>query len=200
VSTWYRNSSDDVFLMIDDDVVFLPEDAERVVRLAREKRTIVCAAYPVKDGGHLACRRFPGQEIVFGPGQEPVRIVYPATGFMACHRDVIDAMVAARTPDGRPHFPLCGEGTATPMWPFFDTFPLTGPDGRSEYLSEDYAFGEIARQLGFDIWLDPATVLYHMGYYPYTIQNMRNVTNRCASCGCELDANLLGVHKEGCTA
>lgn len=172
VSDWYRRTDDDVFLMIDDDVVFLPEHAERVVELARRTRSVACAAYPVKDGSHLACRRFPGQEIVFGPGSESVEVIYAATGFMAVHRDVITAMIEARTPEGGPHFPLCGVGGLTPMWPFFDTFVLSSPDGQNEYLSEDYAFSEVARRLGFKVWLDPSVILYHMGYYPYTIENM----------------------------
>lgn len=171
-SNWYRQTDEDVFLMIDDDVVFEVQGAEKVVRLAREKRSIACAAYPVKDGTHLACRRFPGQEIVFGPESAPVEIVYPATGFMAVHRDVIDAMIGARTPEGRPHFPECGRGGLSPMWPFFDTFAITGEDGQSEYLSEDYAFGEVARQLGFRIWLEPSVTLFHMGYYPYNVHTM----------------------------
>ena len=172
VSNWYRQTEEDVFLMIDDDVVFEPRGAEKVVELARQTRAIACAAYPVKDGTHLACRRFPGQEIVFGPDSAPVEIIYPATGFMAVHRDVIDAMVAAQTPEGRPHFPLCDAHGLSPMWPFFDTFVLTGPDGGSEYLSEDYAFGEVARQLGFKVWLDPSVTLFHMGYHPYHVHEM----------------------------
>lgn len=178
VSSWYRNRpDDDVFLMIDDDVVFLPEHAEHVVKLARELRTIVCGAYPVKDGTHFACRRFPGQEIEFGENTPPVEIVYPATGFMAVHRDVITAMVNAQTPEGGPHFPLCGDGEGA-MWPFFDTFWLTGPDGKSEYLSEDYAFGEVARRLGFKTWLDTTVNLYHMGFYPYCLENMQGTVKR----------------------
>jgi FkbM family methyltransferase len=173
VSSWYRRQPDeDVFLMIDDDVVFLPEHAESVVKLAREKKTVVCGAYPVKDGKHLACRRFPGQQIAFGPNTEPVEVVYPATGFMAVHRDVITAMIEARTPEGTTHFPLCGDGD-TAFWPFFDTFWITGEDGKSDYLSEDYAFGEVARRLGFNTWLDTTVVLYHMGYYPYSLENMQ---------------------------
>ena len=173
VSSWYRKQPDqDVFLMIDDDVVFLPEHAESVVRLAREKRSVACGAYPVKDGRHLACRRYPGQEIQFGPDTEPVEIIYPATGFMAVHRDVITAMIEAKTPEGTLHFPLCGDGD-TAFWPFFDTFWVTGEDGKSDYLSEDYAFGEVARRLGFNTWLDTTVVLYHMGYYPYTLENMQ---------------------------
>lgn len=176
VSQWYRQTTDDVFLMIDDDVVFESTGAESVVRLAREKRTIVCAAYPVKDGTHLACRRYPGQEITFAPDSPPVEIEYAATGFMAVHRDVITAMIAARTPEGTAHFPLCGKGDGA-FWPFFDTFAITGSDGNSDYLSEDYAFCEVAKRLGFPSWLDTTVNLFHMGFYPYCVQNMKNVVN-----------------------
>lgn len=168
VTNWYLNTDEDVFLMIDDDVVFDLEHAEKVVRLAKEKRSIAVGAYPVKDGGHLACRRFPGQEIVFGPHSEPVEIVYPATGFMAVHRDVIAAMV------GSGQFPLCGTGPGS-MYPFFDTFAVVGEDGVGDYLSEDYAFGEQARRLGFKVWLDPSVILYHIGQFPYNVHDMKNV-------------------------
>lgn len=175
VSNWYRHTEEDVFLMIDDDVVFEQRAAECVVELAREKKSIAIAAYPVKDGGHLACRRFPGQEITFGPDSPPVEVIYPATGFMAVHRDVITAMVNAKTPEGTPHFPLCDANGLAPMWAFFDCFSLTYENGQSEYLSEDYAFGEVARQLGFKVWLDPSITLFHMGTFPYNVHNMKNV-------------------------
>jgi len=174
VSNWYRFCPDeDVFLMIDDDVVFDIEHAERVVELAREKRTIAVGAYVVKDGGHLACRRLPGQDIVFGPKSEPVEIKYPATGFMAVHRDVIEAMVQAIEPDGEPLFPLTGVDPGA-MYPFFDTFTVKNEDGSYEYLSEDYAFGEQARRLGFKVWLDPSVILFHMGTFPYNVHDMKN--------------------------
>ena len=177
VSSWYRETDEDVFLMIDDDVVFEETGAAKVVELARETHGIACAAYPVKDGGHLACRRLPGQDILFGEGSPPIEIMYPATGFMAVHRDVIDAMVAAHDAAGEPVFPLCGAAGQVQMWPFFDCFAKKQDDGSYEYLSEDYAFGEQARRLGFRVWLDPSVILYHMGTYPYTIENMRDVKN-----------------------
>lgn len=179
VTKWYRTTDDDVFLMIDDDIVFTTEDAERVVKLARDKRSIAVGAYPVKDGSHTACRLPMNQRIFFGrdvtprDDLEPIEIVYPATGFMAVHRDVIEAMI--------PDLPLCGEerGVNEALYPFFDTFWVTGEDGRSDYLSEDYAFGERARRLGFRTWLDPSIVLYHLGTYPYNVHNMTgpNVTH-----------------------
>lgn len=165
VSHWYRTSTDDVFLMIDDDVVFDASHAEKVVALAREKRCIAVGAYPVKDGGHLACRGVPGQELVFGDDSPAVKILWPATGFMAVHRDVIDAMVAAGD------IPLCNRKSDQPWWPLFDTFWIEGDDD-CEYLSEDYAFGERARRLGFETWLDQSVILYHLGQYPYNVFNM----------------------------
>lgn len=175
VSSWYRHTDEDVFLMIDDDVVFKPTDAEKVVELARQTRSVVCAAYPVKDGGHLACRRQPGQEIAFGPKAEPVEIIYPATGFMAVHRDVIKAMVEAQEADGSHRFPLCDALGLSPMWAFFQPFVMAHDDGSFEYLSEDYAFGEQARRLGFKVWLDPSVILMHLGMHPYHVHEMKGV-------------------------
>jgi FkbM family methyltransferase len=165
VSSWYRRGTDDVFLMIDDDVVFSPEQAASVVALAREKRSIVVGAYPVKDGQHLACRGYKGQQLNFGEGQPAVEIDLPATGFMAVHRDVITAMLK--------EVPLCSNSNENDgFWPLFDTFWETGSDGRSEYLSEDYAFGRRAQQLGFKTWLDQTVILYHLGQYAYNVNNM----------------------------
>lgn len=165
VSSWYRRGTDDVFLMVDDDVVFSPEQAESVVALAREKRSIAVGAYPVKDGQHLACRGYKGQRLTFGPNQPGVEIDLPATGFMAVHRDVITAMLK--------EVPLCSNTNDNDgFWPFFDTFWETGADGRSEYLSEDYSFGRLAQRLGFKTWLDQSVILYHLGQYAYNVHNM----------------------------
>lgn len=207
VSRWYKTTDEDVFLMVDDDVVFAPEHAQRVVDLAREKRAIAVAAYPVKDGTHLACRGFPGQVLTFGPDAPAVEIAMPATGFMAVHRDVITAMIEAKqvsNPDNapfvellddltrrgladspaaqgalqalnKPLVPLCYGNDLETMhwWPFFYAFWIEGQRGDVEPLSEDYAFGERARWLGFKTWLDQSIELYHLGQYPYTIQNMK---------------------------
>lgn len=159
VSTWYLRDQEDVFLMIDDDIVFRAEDAARVVELAREKRSIACAAYPVGDGGHLASRAWPGERLDFGPDQPPREIRWPATGFMAVHRDVIAALVETMEP--------CYPGQPGQFWPLFQPF-AKGPD----YLSEDYAFGERARELGFSTWLDPRVILIHLKIKGLSVLNM----------------------------
>lgn len=170
VSHWFRNETTDVFLMIDDDIVFRPEDAVRVVQLAREKRAIACGAYPVGDGGHMASRGWPGQELHWGKQHEPVEIRWPATGFMAVHRDVIAAMVA--------DMDLCYPTQPDAFWPIFQPFALG-----ENYLSEDYAFGERARERGFATWMDPKTILHHLKVQALSVLNMKGATVK------RLDAN-----------
>lgn len=160
VSAWYLNETSDVFLMIDDDIVFKPEDAIRVANLAREKRSIACAAYPVQDGGHLACRAFPGERIDFNATAEPRLIRWAATGFMAVHRDVIKALIESL---GEPCYP----DQPDRFWPMFTPFKL-GPD----YLSEDYAFSQRAADLGFEVWLDPKSILIHLKIKGLSVMNM----------------------------
>ena len=162
VAQWYKNETTDVFLMIDDDIVFTPEEAARVVQLAREKRSIACGAYPVGDGGHMASRGWPGQELHWGPTFEPVEIRWPATGFMACHRDVITALIGTMDE--------CYKGQPDSFWPMFTPFAFG-----DNYLSEDYAFGERARVLGFATWLDPKTILHHLKIQALSVLNMRGV-------------------------
>lgn len=161
VAHWYREETTDVFLMVDDDIVFKAEDAARVVQLARDKRSIACGAYPVGDGGHMASRGWPGQELHWGKFP-PVEIRWPATGFMAVHRDVIDALV--KTMDE------CYSGEPDAFWPMFQPFAYQGM-----YLSEDYSFGERARQLGFATWMDPKTILHHLKIHALSVHNMKGV-------------------------
>lgn len=175
MSKWYRDHLSDVCLMVDDDIVFRPEDAERVVELARATRSIACGAYSVRDGGHLACRALtPGQELQFGPDLEPIEIKWAATGFLAVHRDVFAAIAST--------MPYALDGTGQ-WWPVFDTAFMRGEElledptaaagEEVQPLSEDYAFSERARQLGYRVWMDPSTVLLHLSQTAYSVYNMK---------------------------
>lgn len=171
VTRWYHETNDDVFLMVDDDIVFSAADAERITHLCRHGHEIICGAYPVHDGGHMACRFFPGTtRVTFGPPtadqpQAPIEIQYAATGFMAVHRRVIDALVAK--------LPLCHPNQPWGFYPFFLSMLKPPADGGVwEYLSEDWAFNDMAREAGFRVWLDPQTVLTHIGPAGISPRNM----------------------------
>lgn len=162
-SRWLRETADDVCVMIDDDIVFRSEDVARLVAYCRDGHDVICGAYPVRDGGHLALRQQPG-ELWFGEGQPPIEVAYMATGFVAIHRRVFEAMV--------PTLPLCHPGGDYAHWPFFSFREAQNEQGDWEHLSEDFDFSQKARDLGFSIWLDQATILGHIGSVEFNVRNM----------------------------
>lgn len=165
VTKWWAETNDDAFLMVDDDVAFQPGDADRAVELVRNGYDIVCGAYPVHNGAHLSLKCWPGtEEIQFGPGQPPVEVQYAATGFMAVHRRVIDALIGTME--------LVHPRQPWAYYPLFPTPIVTDANGEPEHLSEDYGFCEIARRAGFTVWLDPQTRLSHGSNVPVTVSNM----------------------------
>ena len=165
VTRWWAETNDDVFLMIDDDIVFTTADADRLVGLCRNGHDIICGAYPVHDGGHLACRFYPGAgAVTFGPGQAPIEIEFAATGFMAVHRRVIDALIA--------DLPLCHADQSWAFYPLFQPLLKEHPTSGHEWLSEDWGFVQSARDHGFRCWVDPQTKLTHMGQAGISVGNM----------------------------
>jgi len=164
VSKWLQDDDGDVFLMVDDDIVFAEEDAQKVIKLAREKRGIASAAYPVRGGTHLASRLL-DNEVTFGPELPAIEIKWAATGFFAVHRDVCEAIAATQK--------ICILNEQIWFWPMFMPFVYENEErGYNEYLSEDWAFCERAKQLGFKVWLDRTVQLAHIGQVPFTIAKM----------------------------
>lgn len=168
VSRWWAESADDVFLMVDDDITFSVEDAEKIVAETHKTQGIVCAAYPIRSGAGLALRGLGGPDaaVTFAPDQPLVEIEYAATGFMAVHRKVIDAMV--------PTMELCHADQPWAFWPLFA--PLIVPMGPAKaYLSEDWAFCHRARDLGFKVYVDPTITLGHLAQIQLDVHNMSGV-------------------------
>jgi SAM-dependent methyltransferase len=167
VSRWWAETADDVFLMIDDDIVFQPADAERLVALCRDGHDIIAAAYPVRDGGHLAISGLKGS-VAFGPDEPPLEQRFVSTGFMAVHRRVVDALM--------PTLPWCHESQPWCFKPLFLPFVIDDPAaGGHNYLSEDWAFVQRARDLGFRAWLDPAIILGHLAQIELNVRNMADI-------------------------
>lgn len=158
VSNWWRESGDDVFLMVDNDIIFRPEDAEKITDRARECKGLVGAAYPWRGATGMAVRLGDGT-IDFKADAEPVPCDYLATGFMAVHRDVVDAMVKA--------LPICSpQDRQMAYWPMFQTLIVDHQE-----LSEDWAFTHRARQLGFPTLIDPSIRLGHIGQKIYRLED-----------------------------
>lgn len=169
VSQWFRETADDVFVMVDNDIVFAPEAAEILANHCRAGCDVIGGVYPARDGGHLILRGEDGEPIagpdLFGPGLEPVRTRHVGTGFMAVHRKVIAALVET--------LPLCHAAHPWAFWPMFQPYPTEDPaTGGWNYLSEDYAFCDRVRALGFGVWTERTIALGHLSQVQVTLKNM----------------------------
>ena len=178
----------DIMVILDDDVQFLPDDLEKIIRQARELQEPVGGIYVTRSREpHIASLLWPNQSILFGPGQELVNVRYLATGFMAIPRIVLEKMLAHpgfQTVHGTEPLIFYEQGVGdTPLYDFFrpfgiregDTLRAAGyenADERNHILSEDWAFCERARQCGFQIWADPSIILQHRAVVSVTVNDL----------------------------
>lgn len=188
--TEFLKTDADVMIVIDDDIVFEPADFWKIVEGCRETRSIYGGGYVTRSTApFLTSRVFPNTTVEWldGPVRRPLEIQYLATGFFAIHRDVLEAMNGARfeDADGAHLLAECVLGADRPFTPYFSPFQVLEEDGRRHYLSEDWAFCNRARQLGFKVWMDQSIILQHLGVYPYTVVDLNNPGNAFPSRGIE---------------
>ena len=149
----------DEILWIDSDIVFDPADVEK---LRRRELGYVCGLYPKKRAKGFACQFLPGTTAVpFGKAGGLHEVRYAGLGFTLTRRAVYDAI---RT---KFQLPECNRRFGTPFHPYFQ--PMTIPDGDGHwYLTEDYSFGERARQAGISLFADTTIRLLHIGTHAYS--------------------------------
>lgn len=169
---------------IDSDISFVPP---AVCRLLLSDKDVSAGVYPLKrenwpEGGLPAKMTREEYEVgfmqyAFNPFMEDlnnlgakvdedgfVEVQETSTGFMCIRRNVFYKLMDAYpdliyTPDGPPGHPL-----AHLHWRFFDC--MVDPDSR-RYLSEDYAFCRLWRDIGGKIYVDTLSQLGHQGQRMY---------------------------------
>jgi len=168
LSRWYKDNLTDVALMVDADIGFSPEQALQVCNLAREKRALAHAAYPVRGGTRLGLSPLADTEVIrFRTGAEPIEIAHAGTGFLAVHRDAVTALTRTL-----PEIEL-GDDMA---WPFFHQIL----DEHAQW-GEDYSFCMRARAAGFPVWLDPSIQICHRSETVLTVTNVAEHLTREAA-------------------
>lgn len=177
--TEFLKTDADIMVIIDDDIVFEPSDFWKIVEGARDTRGVYGGAYVTRSAEpHITSRHYPGTDLVFAqtPQRRPVEYQYLATGFMAIHRDVFEAMLKTEFEDayGRHRLEQVELGGDRPFVPFFSPFTCREEDGRLHYLSEDWAFSNRAHQAGMKVWVDLSIILIHMGWYPFTVGDIKD--------------------------
>jgi len=166
----------DAVLFIDSDIVFSPGHVSRILSHDLAKHPCVGGIYPKKKvEPSWVLNTFPE-----GPNQPPeadglLPVQYAGTGFMLITRKVMEE-IAAKWPHRRyaadsdedgderyDYFPIGPRNIILPELPDLDI-------GAERYLSEDWAFCELVRALGYDVVVDTEVRLEHMGQVNYPIK------------------------------
>jgi hypothetical protein len=151
-------------LWIDSDIVFHPDDVER---LRSHTLPFVCGLYPKKDRKGFACRFLPGTgKVTMGERGGLVEVLYAAVGFAMTRRPVYEAI------RDRLGLPECDVRPGPGLVPYFLPAVVESAPGVFSYLPEDYAFCERARRSGVAVMADTAVRLWHVGSYAFTWEDL----------------------------
>lgn len=147
-------------LWIDSDIVFRPEDVDR---LRSHSAPVVCGIYPKKGKREVAVHILPGTEkFIFGEGGGLVEIRYAATGFLLVRKEVYTQV------QEKCRLPVCNLSFGKPTVPYFMPMVHIDKTRGAWYLAEDFAFCERVRQSGYKIMADTSIRLWHVGTYGYS--------------------------------
>lgn len=150
----------DYLLFIDSDINFEPEAILRLMAWGTDPRKGIVAAVPrtrSEDKVYIANLDYDDNGELTMNGMGLVRAERVATAFMLIRREVLASMAAAH-PDWTYY-----DKRSDRMVPCLFDFQLT----EEGYIGEDFLFCDRARELGFEVWIDPSITLGHMGVQEY---------------------------------
>ena len=141
-------------IFLDGDIIFKPEDIEKLLDALNGGLDVVGGLYPVRGGTFLAQRGWNGQFRISGDLEE---VQFVSTGFLGISRNILEKI----TKD----MPVLNKGSWSECYPVFE-------DGRYEdiFISEDWDFCNKARQAGAKIYAHTGIQLSHLKERIYTTQ------------------------------
>lgn len=151
----------DYLLFIDSDINFEPEDILRLMAWADDPKKGIVAAVPrVRDSNkvYIADLEYDENRELTMNGMGLVRAERVATAFMMVRREVFVSLI-----DANPDWTYYDKRAGKDLSAVFD-FKVT----REGYIGEDFLFCDRAREIGFEVWIDPTISLGHMGVQEYT--------------------------------
>ena len=166
VAMFLESNYTDLFF-IDADIQF---DPQSVLRMLTMDKPVIGGAYTVKQipPRYTLSFCFDGdpddRRLIVDKGA--IEVAEIGSGFLLIRREVLERMIEAY-----PELKYNNDISSYPnkLDPFFYTFFDTMLDPATHrYLSEDYTFCRRWRDIGGKVWLDPKTILNHIGTYTFT--------------------------------
>lgn len=148
-------------LFIDSDINFEPEAIFRLMAWGSDSKKGIVAAVPrVRDVNktYIADLDYDENGDLTMNGMGLVRGERVATAFMWVNRKVFEDLISAN-----PEWVYYDKRAGKNLHAVFD-FKVT-PEG---YIGEDFLFCDRAREIGYEVWIDPTITLGHMGVQEYT--------------------------------
>jgi len=150
----------DYLLFIDADINFEPEHIFRLMAWGGDPKKGIVAGVPRTRSTtktYIATLDYDDNNALTMDSMGLVRAQRVATAFMLVRREVFQQMV-----DAHPEW-MYKDQRVDGMVPCLFDFMLTDEG----YIGEDYLFCDRARELGFEVWIDPTIKLGHMGVQEY---------------------------------
>ena len=147
-------------LFIDSDINFEPDDIFRLMAWGADPKKGIVAGVPrtrSENKVYIADLDYDENGELTMNGMGLVRGKRVATAFMLIRREVFEQMMAAH-----PEW-VYKDQRSDRMIPCLFDFKLT----EEGYMGEDFLFCDRARELGFEVWIDPTIKLGHMGVQEY---------------------------------
>ena len=146
-------------LFIDADINFDANDVFRLLAWAGDPKKGIIAGVPrtrKTDKVYIARLDQDDQGLTMN-GMGLVRAQRVATAFMMVRREVFENLI-----EKHPEWSYYDDNSGRHLHAVFD-FKVT-PTG---YIGEDFLFCDRARELGYEVWIDPTIKLGHMGVQEY---------------------------------
>ena len=143
-------------IFIDADINFAPEDVFRLMAWTTDPKKGIVAGVPRVRGEeriYITSLEYDDNQELTMNSMGLVRAERVATAFMMVRRDVFETLVEAH-PDWTYY-----DKKSDRMLPAIFDFKLT----EEGYMGEDFLFCDRAREVGFEVWIDPTIKLGHMG-------------------------------------
>jgi len=129
---------------------------------------------------HVKCLTYVvGVDTKVGRDETWLSVKEAGTGFLLIKRHVIESMMIKysylKYKNDGPQYDAMAPNMKDYFYLLFDCRCVNG-----RYLSEDYAFCQLARDMGYEIWVDMSICLTHVGRYAYKgnlLLKLANVQN-----------------------
>ena len=147
-------------IFIDSDINFEPEDVFRLMAWTTDPKKGIVAGVPRIRGEervYITALEYDDNQELTMNSMGLVRGMRVATAFMMVRRDVFETLVEAH-----PEWTYYDKKSDRMLPAIFD-FKLT----EEGYMGEDFLFCDRAREVGFEVWIDPTIKLGHMGVQEY---------------------------------